>query len=147
MLKTSVIGNLGADAHVVTGNFQDFVSMNVAHTRKFKKADGTPYEETIWVNVVINWDCSKLMPYLLKGSKVYVSGNTRLRTFTAKGGAIAAGIDIIADTVELCGSKQPETTPTSTQHNTAKQQVGQQQYIDTETGEIVNKDYINEPPF
>lgn len=147
MLKTSVIGNLGADAHVVTGNFKDFVSMNVAHTRKFHKADGTPYEETIWVNVVINWDCSKLLPYLLKGSKVYVSGNTRLRTYSTIKGAVAAGIDIIADTVELCGSKQPDTNTEAAQQQSDKQQVGQQQYVDTTTGEIVEDITDEKIPF
>lgn len=147
MLKSEVIGNLGADAHVVTGNFQNFVSMNVAHTRKFRKADGTQYEETIWVNVVVNWDCSKLMPFLLKGTKVFVSGNTRLRTFTAKGGVVAAGIDIIADTIELCGSKQPSTTsPVPTDSQQAKQQAPQQ-YVDTSTGEVITDDMFSNPPF
>ena len=136
MLKTQIIGNLGADAHVVTSNSGRFVSMNVAHTRKYRKADGTPCEETLWVNVVINWDASKIMPYLLKGAKIYAQGNTRLRVFKDKQGNYCAGMDIVADTIELCGSKQPDTTtPTP------------QSFVDTSTGEIINNNPTDNCPY
>lgn len=136
MLKTQIIGNLGADAHVVTSNSGRFVSMSVAHTRKYRKAEGTPCEETLWVNVVINWDASKIMPYLLKGTKIYAQGNTRLRVFKDKQGNYCAGMDIVADTIELCGSKQPDTTtPTP------------QSFVDTSTGEIINNQSTDNSPF
>lgn len=136
MLKTQIIGNLGADAHVVTSNSGRFVSMNVAHTRKYRKADGTPCEETLWVNVVINWDASKIMPYLLKGTKIYAQGNTRLRVFKDKQGSYCAGMDIVADTIELCGSKQPDTTtPTP------------QSFVDTSTGGIINNQSTDNCPY
>lgn len=136
MLQAQIIGNLGADAHYVTGNFEKFVSMNVAHTRKYKKLDGTSYEETVWVNVVVNWDCSKLLPYLLKGTKIYAIGNVKLRTFTTKDGKQAAGMDIIADRLELCSSKQPDTNiPTASAG------------VDVTTGEILNNRPQNDAPF
>lgn len=109
MLKAFIIGNLGADAKVNRGNFNDFVSLSVAHTRKFTKADGTPINETYWVNVVVNWDCTKLLQYLVKGTKVFCEGTLRTRMFKTKGGEWCAGLDIIADTIELCGSKQADT--------------------------------------
>lgn len=115
MLKAEIIGNLGDDAKVMQGNFKPFTSMNVAHQRKFTKQDGTPVAETIWVNVVINWDSSKLLPYLKKGTKVFCRGAVRLRTFTGHDGMTHAGIDIMADDVELCGSpriqEQPQPQP------------------------------------
>ena len=136
MLKTQIIGNLGADAHVVTSNSGRFVSMNVAHTRKYRKADGTPCEETLWVNVVINWDASKIMPYLLKGAKIYAQGNTRLRVFKDRQGIYCAGMDLVADTIELCGSKQPDTTtPTP------------QSFVDTSTGEVINSQSTDNCPY
>lgn len=136
MLKTQIIGNLGADAHVVTSNSGRFVSMNVAHTRKYRKADGTPCEETLWVNVVINWDASKIMPYLLKGTKIYAQGNTRLRVFKDKQDKYCAGMDIVADTIELCGSKLPDTT-TQTPLS----------FVDTSTGEVINNNSTDNSPF
>lgn len=108
MLRCSVIGNLGADAVVKKGDFKDFVSLNVAHTRRFK-ANGQVCEETLWVNITINWDCSNLMQYLVKGTKVYASGMLRLRNFKGNDGNYHAGATIIADTLELCGSPHPNT--------------------------------------
>ena len=112
MLRVSIIGNLGADVKVVSGDFRKFYSLSVAHTRKYNNKQGIQVEETYWVNVVINWDASKLAPYLLKGTKVFASGNVRLRTFQDNDGNWHAGLDIIADTVELCGSAKPDTTTT-----------------------------------
>lgn len=108
MLRCSIIGNLGADAVVKRGDFKQFVSLNLAHTRRFK-VDGQVNEETIWVNVTINWDCSNLLLYLVKGTKVYASGSLRLRSFKGNDGNWHAGATIIADTVELCGSSRPDT--------------------------------------
>lgn len=134
MLRVSIIGNLGADVKVVSGDFRKFYSLSVAHTRKFVNKQNIQVEETYWVNVVINWDASKLAPYLLKGTKVFASGNVRLRTFKGNDGNYHAGLDIIADTVELCGSAKPDTTTT----NEGKP-------VDIATGEI--HDTNNEPPF
>lgn len=106
MLKSEIIGNLGADAKVVRGNSSDFVSLSVAHSRNFKKADGTAVSETYWVNITINWPCQNLLPYLKKGTKIFCRGNVKLRGFIDKNGEIRAGMDINADELELCGSAQ-----------------------------------------
>lgn len=109
MLRAELIGNLGDDAHVVEGDFKAFTAMSVANSSKYKKNDGTVIESTTWVNVTINWDCGKLRPYLLKGTKVYVSGKLKCRYFTRSNGDPAIGIDLIADSIELCGTKNVET--------------------------------------
>lgn len=118
MLKAEIIGNLGADAKVVRGNSTNFVSLSVAHSRVFRKVDGTEVSETYWVNVTINWNASNLLPYLKKGTKVFVRGNVRLRAFVDKEHNMRAGMDINADEIELCGSaQQQEQLPP---HNSAK---------------------------
>lgn len=109
MLKCTVIGNLGYDAQVKKIGDNEFVACNVAHTRKYI-INGTKYEDTVWVSVIVNWDCSKILPYLLKGTKVYARGNIKLRTYTGHDGKEHAGITIIADEIELCSSKKPDTT-------------------------------------
>lgn len=109
MLRAELIGNLGDDAHLVEGDFKAFTAMSVANSSKYKKNDGTVVESTMWVNVTINWDCSKLRPYLLKGTKVYVSGKMKCRYFTRQNGDPSVGVDIIADSIELCGTKAIDT--------------------------------------
>lgn len=117
MLRAELIGNLGDDAHVVEGDFKPFTAMSVANSSKYTKNDGTVVESTMWVNVTINWDCSKLRPYLLKGTKVYVSGKMKCRYFTHKNGEPSVGIDLIADSIELCGTKAVDTPATAKSPN------------------------------
>lgn len=116
MLKAQLIGNLGADAVVNKTDNGSFVSLNVAHTRRFSVL-GQKYEETIWVSVTINWNCEKILPYLLKGTKVFVSGPVRLRVFTGHDGKPHAGMTIICDDIELCGSAKPDTNKPQNSNN------------------------------
>lgn len=109
MLKCSIIGNLGSDAQIKKVGENEFVSFNVAHTRKYI-INGSKVEETCWVSVTVNWDCSKILPFLLKGTKVFVRGNIRLRVYTGHDGQQHAGLTIIAEDIELCSSKKPDTS-------------------------------------
>lgn len=108
MLKANLIGNLGADAVVNKTDSGLFVALNVAHTRRYF-ISGQKTEETIWVSVTINWNCEKILPYLLKGTKVFVSGPIRLRVYTGHDGKQHAGLTVICDDIELCGSSKPDT--------------------------------------
>lgn len=109
MLKISVIGNLGADAKRQTGNFKDFVSFNVAHRETFTDSKGVKTERVMWINCVINWDASKVLPYLTKGAKVYCYGTLRARVFKGRDGEEHVGIDCIVSELELCGGIRPDT--------------------------------------
>lgn len=108
MFRVEIIGNLGGDAKVVKSQQGEFVSLSVAVNRKYKNRNGDTVEERHWVGVSINWNCHNLMPYLLKGTKVFVAGHARLRTFKDGEGNYQAGIDISADAVELCGGNEPK---------------------------------------
>lgn len=105
-----VIGNLGTDAHIRKNQAgSEFTSFSVASTRKFKNSLGETIEETSWVSVVVTWDTSRLRPYLIKGTKVFVMGRLRTRIFTTKAGEQAVGVECVADELELCGSRLPDT--------------------------------------
>lgn len=108
MLKCEVIGNLGADAKMQQTDNGKFASFNVAHSRHYR-VNGQKVEETLWVSVTVNWNCENLMQYLVKGTKVFVAGTMRLRVFTGNDGKPHAGVTIMADTIELCGSPKVET--------------------------------------
>ena len=102
MLKLQIIGNLGADAERKTTNGRDFVTFRVAHT--FKAGDGR--EETTWVSCAMNGDGGKVLQYLKKGTKVFVSGRPRLRVYSSpKTHQMEAGIDLSVESVELCDSR------------------------------------------
>lgn len=138
MLQLNVIGNLGADAKKVTGNFETFVSFNVAHVEKYTDRKGVQVERVIWVNVSINWNCEKLLPFLLKGTKVFVSGNMKTRIYQDKNGNTFAGIDLQASNLTLCGGNKPETQPSS---------VSAPQYTPQETQATATEDEDPTIPF
>lgn len=98
MLKVNLIGNLGADVeqHVTGGS--SWYLMNVAHTSSVKGMSMTE-----WCSVSINWNAEKLVPFLVKGAKVYVHGTAYVSQYEDSKHAIRYKIHVIADYVQLCG--------------------------------------------
>lgn len=104
MLKAEIIGNLGADAEIKSGDGYSFVSMRVANTEKWKDENDQEHTETQWIDVIYSKTESALIPYLKAGVKVYVRGFVRLRVYSsAKDRKMKAGLTINAQEVELCG--------------------------------------------
>lgn len=102
MIKMQIIGNLGADAQVYSENGSKFVKLSIADTVHRKKADGTTEEKTTWVSATINGDGGELLKYLTKGTKVYASGDARVKTFhSEKQRALVAGIDLFIRDIQL----------------------------------------------
>lgn len=110
MLKLEIIGNLGADAEVKIVNDHKFVSFRVADSRKFvDKQSGEVTTITNWVSCTINGDGGKLLPFLLKGQKVFLRGIPSFKVFTSsKDGLQHAGVNLSVIELELCGSVKPE---------------------------------------
>lgn len=111
MLKAEMIGNLGADAEVKSGDGYKFVSMRVANTEKWKSEDGQEHTQTDWVDVVYNNVESAILPFLKAGTKVFVRGFLRSRVYSSqKDRKMKAGITINATELELCGGNN-DTVP------------------------------------
>lgn len=110
MLKLSIIGNLGADCRKNEGNFSSFYSFSLAHSVKRSDDKGQLYEQTLWINCIINWDCSKVFPYLRGGTKVYVHGNGSLKITTNDNGDKFASLTCVVSDLELCGGPKPNTS-------------------------------------
>ena len=113
MVAIEIIGNLGADARIVETAGAKFVTFNVADSRK---VDGK--EVTQWYGCNINRDCSKLLPYLVKGQGVFVRGMPRYRIFdSAIHHCKMVAIDVFVNDIQLVGS-----SPKQTEDNAAQQQ-------------------------
>lgn len=124
MLKAEIIGNLGADAEIKSGEGYSFVSMRIANTEKWKDENDQEHTETQWVDV--NWSKtdSSLIPFLKSGVKVYVRGFVRTRVYSSKQDRkMKAGLTINALEIELCGGSS-DVVP--------------RQLIIPETGDIVD---------
>lgn len=104
MFKAEVIGNLGADAEIKSGEGYSFVSMRVANTEKWKDENGGEHTQTEWIDVVYSKTDSALIPFLKSGMKIYVRGFVRQRVYSsAKDRKMKAGVTINATEIELCG--------------------------------------------
>lgn len=110
MLKSILIGNLGADAEVRSANGREFVSFRVAHSWNFTAKDGTVNSGTIWVDC-IGSNLKDVVEYLKKGTQVFVEGNVSLRVYSSKvDRCMKAGLTINVETLQLIGSK-PDLVP------------------------------------
>lgn len=108
MLKTTVIGYLGADAQVQVSNGKEFTTLRVAHTSKWTDNSGTVHEETTWVDCIMN-GAGKVNEFLKKGQLVFVSGSTSLRVYSsAKDRCMKAGLTINVQSIELLGAKSDD---------------------------------------
>jgi len=104
-----LIGYLGQDAIVrdVQGQSMKAISFSVAHSEKYKDAQGTQHERTTWVSCTLWRSADKLSisNYLVKGQKVFVSGTpSAIGYVSQKNGQAAADLRIRVESIELLGS-------------------------------------------
>ena len=104
MIKLQVIGNLGKDCTVNTVNGKNVMNFNVAHTEKYKDAQGVQKEKTTWVECAYWSDRTAVAPYLKKGTQVYVEGQPEVRTWESNGKS-GASLTVRVSSVQLLGGK------------------------------------------
>lgn len=105
MIKLQVIGNLGKDAVMNNVNGKTVINFSVAHTEKFKDAQGQQKDKTIWVECAYWTDRTGIAPYLKKGTQVYADGTPDLRTYTTGDGRQGTSLSLRVNSVQLLGSK------------------------------------------
>ncbi len=107
--KVIIVGNLGRDPetrYMPSGDAMTNIA--VATTDKWKdKATGEQKEATEWHRIAFFGKLAEIAgQYLKKGSQVYVEGKLRTRKWTDKDGIEKYSTEIIADTMQMLGSRQ-----------------------------------------
>ena len=107
--KVILIGNLGRDPEVRT--FPDggsVCNITIATTRRWKARDSNEFqEETEWHRVVFRERLAEVAgEYLRKGKPVYVEGRLKTRKWTDKEGKEQYTTEILADQMQLLGSRE-----------------------------------------
>jgi single-strand DNA-binding protein len=108
MIKLQVIGNLGKDCITNTVNGKNVINFNVAHTEKFKDAQGNQKDKTIWVECAYWTDRTGIAPYLKKGTQVYAEGTPEVRTYPKNDGTTGVSLTLRVSSVQLLGSRGAE---------------------------------------
>ncbi len=105
MLKAQVIGFLGNDATVNMVNGKSVINFSVAHSERFKDAQGNQKDKTTWVDCNYWTDRTAIAPYLKKGTQVYAEGVPNIHPYTKRDGTQAYSFQLRVGSVQLLGSK------------------------------------------
>lgn len=108
MIKLQIIGNLGKDCIVKEVNGKNVINFSVAHTERYKDAQGNQKERTTWVECAYWTDRTAVAQYLTKGRTVYAEGTPEADAYTNKEGQAAATLRMRVQTVQLLGSNSNE---------------------------------------
>jgi single-strand DNA-binding protein len=109
MIKLLVIGNLGKDCVVNNVNGKTVINFNVAHSEKYRDAQGNQKDKTIWVECAYWTDRTGISPYLTKGKTVYVEGAPEVKTYTTNDGRNGASLTLRVMNVQLVGGSKSDS--------------------------------------
>jgi single-strand DNA-binding protein len=107
--KVILIGNLGRDPEVrYAPSGSAICNVTLATSRQWKdKTSGEKQEETEWHRVVFYDRLAEIAgEYLKKGRPVYVEGRLKTRKWTDKDGVEKYTTEIVADQMQLLGSRE-----------------------------------------
>lgn len=126
MLATQIIGYLGQDAQSKsTSTGSQYLHFSVAVNRKSNGQDFTQWFQCYTFQM-------KLLPYLLKGTKVFVDGDLKLNIYKALHGGYEVGASLNAKRIQLLGNSQ-ENPQVVKEPYTKEKQVNSPENQQTET--------------
>ncbi len=105
MIKLQIIGHLGRDCATNEVNGRTVINFPVAHSEKYKDAQGNQVEKTTWVNCAYWTDRPAIAQYLKKGQLVYAEGNPEAEGYLNKENQNAASLKMNVFRIQLLGSK------------------------------------------
>ena len=111
MIKLQIIGNLGKDCILKEVNGKHVINFSVAHTERFKDAQGNQKERTTWVECAYWSDKTALGNYLKKGQMVFAEGSPEADAYINKEGAAASTLRMRVANVQLLGSNKENSGP------------------------------------
>lgn len=105
--KVTLIGHLGADPEVrhLEGG-KSVANFSLATTESYKNKDGERVDSTEWHRLVIWGNLVKVVEkYVKKGSKIYVEGKIRQRSYEDKEGVTKYITEILVNNLLMLDSK------------------------------------------
>lgn len=117
MIKQLLIGHLGKDAIINNVNGRSVINLSVAHSEKYKDSQGNQKNKTIWVDCSWWTERAAILPYLKKGTMVYVEGKPDVRLFEYAGGDPGVSMILNVNNVQLLGkaNENSSSSPGSNQ--------------------------------
>ncbi len=108
MFKLEAIGHLGRDAKVKEFNGRNYAIFSIAVSRGKDKTE--------WLEVFKYGDNTKLLPYLKKGTKVFIRGDFNAKIYQVEDSIdFRISMSVFADELQLVGGAKEESTTNSSQ--------------------------------
>lgn len=121
--QVHLLGRCGQDPEIrsVGQNNVAKASFSLCTGGKYKSHDGREIDDTAWHNIVAWRGLATLaQQYIRKGSQIFVIGHLSYRKYTDANGIERFITEIIADKIELCGSRAEATPPAQIEAQTPK---------------------------
>lgn len=113
--QVHLLGRCGQDPEIRTFGSNNVMkaTFSLCTGSKYKTQDGKEVDDTAWHNVVA-WRglASLAQQYIRKGSQIFVIGHLSYRKYTDNNGIERYVTEIVADRIELCGSRTEVASPT-----------------------------------
>ncbi len=105
--KVILIGNLGRDPEVrFTSGGTPVANFSIATSEQWKNADGEQQEHTEWHNLVAFRRLAEICgEYLHKGSRIYVEGKIRSRSWEGQVGQKRFRTEVLFDVMMMIDSR------------------------------------------
>lgn len=127
--QVHLLGRCGQDPEIrsVGQNNVNRATFSLCTGSKYKTHEGREIDDTCWHNIVTWRSLADLaQQYIRKGSQLFIIGHLSYRKYTDNAGIERYVTEIIADRIELCGSRQ-------------ERQIGELATSSTEVSAPVNK--------
>lgn len=106
MLNTTLIGNIGKDAVLNNVNGKNVINFSIAHNEKYKDQNGVEINKTLWISCALWVEKTGILPYLKRGTLVYVEGKPDAKIYTGQDGKSVANLHLRVSHIELLSSKK-----------------------------------------
>lgn len=116
--QVHLLGRCGRDPEVRTAGQSNskVAQFSLCTGGKYQTKDGREVDDTAWHNIVAWRNLAETAEkHIRKGSQVFIIGHLSYREYTDNAGNKKYATDIVADKIELCGSRE-QSAPT--QHRT-----------------------------
>lgn len=110
--KVILVGNLGRDPETrYSPDGSAITTVSIATAETWKDKNGEKQEKTEWHRVVFfnrgNYKLGEIAgEYLKKGSQIYVEGKLQTRKWQDKDGVEKYSTEVVAETMQMLGSRQ-----------------------------------------
>lgn len=104
MLKTLLIGHVGRDAETNSVNGRTVINFPVAHSEKYNDQQGNLQKKTVWAQCALWTEKTSIVPYLKKGTQVYIEGQPFARSYKRNDGTQDALLQMRINRIQLLGS-------------------------------------------